>query len=145
MYVKNCLYPDSSKRSTIDSIDTNLRKSLYINEITGLTPEQKQVQKQLSVQLASTQLNNQNIRGFNMWAFLLGVAGFHTGRIFQTKVLFHEMGKGAVNHAAIAVGAGVLSGVLIGTLFSYDMGLYTKWRKARRTVDRYERDLAIKK
>ena len=89
-------------------------------------------------------LNSQTITGFNKWAFLVGLAGFHTGKIFTTKTLFHEMGKGALNHVGMAVGVGICTGLFIGQLFSYDMTLYKKWRQTKRLVDRYERQLNTK-
>ena len=143
-YVCNSLYPSSFDRSTVESIELNLRKSLYSNELSGLSSEQKKVRKQALVTNANNELNNQKINGFNKWAFLLGVIGFHTGRIFSTKVLLSEMGKAAIPHAAMAVGTGVVTGFLIGQLFSYDLGLYSRWRITRRAIDRHQNELASK-
>jgi len=144
-YVCNCLTPYSSQRSNVESIAANLRKNLYSNDLSGnLSMEQKKANKEILVTKASSQLNNEKITGFNKWAFFLGLAGFHTGKIFKTKTLFHEMGQGSLQHAALAIGVGVVSGVLIGNLFSYDMGLYSRWRQARRIVDKYEREFSKK-
>ncbi len=137
--VSNLLYPHRVQRDKLEAIERNLRRNVYLNEITGLTSVQKNANRKDIVAKANSQLNDENIKGFNLWAFLIGLAGFHTGRIFQTKVLYYEMGKAWLPHTIICVGIGAGFGILVGQLFSYDMGVYARWRRAKKSAKHFEK------
>jgi hypothetical protein len=141
-YYWNFLYPQNQQRRNVESIETNLRNGLYTNEITGLTQKQKLDNQLALVSKASTSLQHVKLGGFNVWASLMGLAAYHFVTIMRTKVLFHEMGKGAILHAGICIGMGVTTGLLIGQLFSYDMILYIKWKQASRQVQYYQREVS---
>lgn len=137
-YRCDLLYPYGKQRSYVETIENNLRKGVYSNELASVSVEEKKIQKQELVKRAKNSLNSVNIKGFNCWAFVLGVSGFHVGRMFQTKKLFSELGKAAGPYAGIAIGVGLGTGFVVGQLFSYDMGLYSRWRSARNAIAQFD-------
>lgn len=71
---------------------------------------------------------------FNYTMFLLGVVATHTGVIFYTKQVLHEMESKAPRHLGICLTVGLMSGLIFGSMYGKSISLY-------RTFSSVERDL----
>ena len=140
----NFRYPMNSQRYVIDWINTDLKRNFYSTQVSTLSPEEKKKIQLDLVKKAEKLMNQEKITGFNLWACGAGLVAFHVAKICYTKKLLYELGKMAIPHMALAVGVGIGTGFLFGTLFSYDFGVYFRYRRAKKTIDRLN-NLALSK
>lgn len=118
--------------------EKNLRKRLYVFEYTPLKNQEKTenfMNEILIKALNDVKDYEKNIKGFNLWGFLLGVSVFHTGRLYMTKKLLYEFEHRAINHIIYSIAFGCLSGYILGNKIAYDFKLYRTYRKTLKNIE----------
>lgn len=133
--LETCKFQNSPFSYKLDLIESNLRKQIYQLQLKNIQKNSKEEASKLLKQ-SENQLNEikGNIKGINWYAFFVGAALFHTGRIFSTKVLLNEMGTKAFTHIAIASAVGLVFGGIVGYSTASNFTLYRKWNSAQRSL-----------
>ena len=70
----------------------------------------EQIKKQL-------EFNKNQLKGFNTYSFILGMAFTHTFLIYSKKQVLHQMENKALQHMGICLFCGLSFGFLVGQVF----------------------------
>lgn len=142
-YFENFKYEYSQEKFKMNQILLNLRKQLHVFEFTPLKNKNKVVNFQKDVifkSLISIKNTKNEIKGFNLEAFTIGVVIPHTIIIFKNKVLLNEMGKKAIPHIFMCLGVGVALGILLGNTMAKSFGLYREYNKTLKCIEKINKD-----
>ena len=124
-------YSHNDIRYKLEKLEEDLKKIHYIKRLTSNYEKEKvhEYKKQLDKY-------KNDLKGFNYWAFLLGLSAYHTTVIWTTKVLLNEMTWSSARlHLAKSVGIGIVSGFFIGYILSYDIKSYRKFMKVKKMIN----------
>ena len=130
-HVDSVRYSHNDIRYKIEKLENDLKKSQYIKKLTSEDNTNKVIDYKKQLDHYKT-----NLKGFNYWAFLLGLSAYHTAFIWTKKVLLNEMTwSGARLHLAKCVGVGLATGLLFGYTISYDVKGYRNYLKVKKIIN----------
>jgi hypothetical protein len=137
-------YDHSIYKYRIEKEELDLRKKLHLFEFSTRKTKEKifNFQKnEILNTLDKLKDYKRVIRGFNSWAFLLGLSSVHMFRIYKYKLLLYEM-RGIIlqTHVSICLGFGLFCGLVFGYSFSSSFSLYLTYRKVNKSVNEINND-----
>jgi hypothetical protein len=124
-------YQTNNHRYEIEKLVKDLRQRIFKFEISTLKT------KDILAELCDY---NKQIKGFNLWLFLLGFCSYHTIYIFYTKRLLYEhKALEYIRHLMLSSASGIAFG-LLGYRYSYDLGLYRHLKRSQRNIEKIRND-----
>lgn len=72
---------------------------------------------------------------FNYTMFLFGLLATHTGIIFYSKQVLHEMESKALRHMGICLGVGLVSGLVFGSIYGKSILLHKKYSSIEKNLN----------
>ena len=142
-YFDNIKYQYSPIKYKILAQELNLKKALHKFEMSPLKNKAEILKFQKNVilpHLKSIKDLQNNIKGFNLEAFFISIAIFHTAYIYKKNILLNEMGIKALRHMFICLTIGSMSGIIFGNYYGKSYGLYRGYNKTLKNVKKINDD-----
>ena len=132
-------FPSESLQYEIDKLDEDTKNKIFLFEISTLKNNEKfnKTLNSLNENKAILLSYSNKIKGFNYWAGLIAFSFTHYIMLLKRKQLLYEIRAPQIYlHLGIAVGAGIIIGLSIGNILSYNFGLYRNYSKSRRNFNK---------
>jgi DNA-binding ferritin-like protein (Dps family) len=122
-------YPHNTIRYKLEKIETELKKLGSANK--------KEELSQFAVKASQLlDIYRSQLKGINQWFFALGVIAVHTTLLFKRRVMLYELPiRSYYLHLALLAGAGLASGLLVGSIYGKDIKAFRKVNRLQKELD----------
>jgi hypothetical protein len=131
----------SDKIYKMQNIELQLRKKLHEFELKSLKCKEKTLKFKIEVlQPAVKEIDSyeNQIKGFNMEMFFIGIALFHSIQIFRSKILLNEMGRKSLIHMFNSFLTGATLGYITGYSYSSSYVLLKTYRRVQKNIHKID-------